>query len=187
MNGDRRPVNGPDATLSPSPGLAGSTANITPMNGAADADVVDVICTTFGGQDAVAAMERAGVIVGQESMNDAPDWATVDFLDFPFTKPGTSRSKFQHHLAVTKEVQPRLVVAPDIEKDLSLKAGLAMADELAKYADTVIVVPKENAHPGDIPDRFRVGFPSQPDFGTGSPWGVWEYADCDEIKEELDE
>jgi len=79
-------------------------------------------------------------------------------------------------LAAVRQLQPRLTVAPDIEKGRSLQEVTAMADQLQEHADAVVVVPKD-VHPTDVPDRFRVGMTLAPNFGSTAPWSVWDYRD----------
>lgn len=77
------------------------------------------------------------------------------------------------HLAVVEREEPRYAVAPDVTDGLSLEDAIGYADKLARFAETVIVVPKA-VRPCDVPDRFRVGLPAQERFG-GTPWPLWEY------------
>ena len=98
------------------------------------------------------------------------------FLDYPFTKPDFT---FQEHLAAAKRFKPKIAVAPDVEKGLSLDDAIQQADLLSDHADIVIMVPKD-VHPSDIPKRFRVGL-TMANFGSSAPWFFWEYRDCPSI------
>jgi len=101
---------------------------------------------------------------------------TPFFLDYPFTNPD---SCFNDHLAAAKRLNPKIAVAPDIEKGLSLSDGLRQADLLSDHADTVVVVPK-SVHPSEIPQRFRVGL-TMANFGSSAPWTLGDYRDCESI------
>lgn len=101
---------------------------------------------------------------------------TPFFLDYPFTDPN---STFDDHLAAAKRLNPKLAVAPDIEKSVSLSDGLYQAELLSDHAETVIVVPK-SVHPSKIPQKFRVGL-TMANFGSSAPWTLWDYRDCKSI------
>jgi hypothetical protein len=111
-----------------------------------------------------------------ESSKDWIDGYGPQFVDFPFTDPDAT---FEDHLAVVRETCPTLTVAPDIEKGRTLSDVVNKADRLAQYARDIIVVPK-SVHPSEVPDRFRVGVPLA-DFGSGAPWGAWDYRDCESL------
>jgi len=98
------------------------------------------------------------------------------FLDYPFTK---SNFTFDEHLTAAKRLKPKIVVAPDVEKGLSLDDAIHQADLLSDHSETVIMVPK-SVHPTDIPNRFRVGL-TMANFGSSSPWLLWDYKECKSI------
>jgi len=98
------------------------------------------------------------------------------FLDYPFTKPDIT---FKDHLAAAKRLNPKIAVAPDIEKGLSLEEGIYQADLLLDHAEVVVVVPK-SVHPTKVPDRFRVGL-TMANFGSNAPWLLWDYRNCQSI------
>lgn len=123
---------------------------------------------TKGGKTATA-ISAAGVGLGYESGEVAPD-GDVQFVDYPFTKPSVG---YDQHLAAVKQHRPELTVAPDIEDGRTLSTVVEQADELAQYADTVIVVPK-SVEPSEVPDRFRVGLPLA-DYGSDSPWEIADF------------
>lgn len=77
-----------------------------------------------------------------------------------------------------KENRPLIAVAPDITDTRS--PDFEVADELAKYVETVIIVPKAMSA-RDVPSRFRVGIPCQERFGPVPPRPIWEYQQCDEV------
>jgi len=128
-------------------------------------------------KDTTRAISKSDARLGVESSHDWIDSHGPQFIDFPFTADDAT---FQDHLAVVRETRPTLAVAPDIEKDRDSQAVYEQADRLAQYVTAerggVIVVPK-SVHPSTVPDRFRVGVPLA-DFGSGAPWGVWDYQDC---------
>lgn len=120
---------------------------------------VDVIYTVNGGVELCRRLDREPhVLLGYESHRSAPpNGERVDFVDWPFNRDFDP--DFEDHLDVVKRERPKLAVAPDIENGRSLEDVLELADRMDPYVqDAVIVVPKE-AHPGDVPDRYRVGLP----------------------------
>jgi hypothetical protein len=98
------------------------------------------------------------------------------FLDFPFTVEGAN---FDDHLKMVKKHKPKIAVSPDIEKGLTLEDAISQADELLRYADDVILVPK-SVKPELIPDRFRVGL-TLANYGTSAPWWIWDYRECQSV------
>lgn len=133
----------------------------------------DVICTIIGGAKAAHAVADAGAMLGRETMRHPPDVDhPIDFLDYPFTNEDAT---FEDHLQAVKDTEPKYTVSPDIEGDLQLADAVTLADELNQHAEHVILVPKENAHPDDVPDRFRIGIPLAHGFGSSAPWAAWDY------------
>lgn len=122
------------------------------------------------------AIHMSQCYLGVETSNDWLPEFTPKFADFPFTDP---EATFEQHLAVVKELEPKLAVAPDIEKGRTLQDVTEKADSLLRFSSDVVVVPK-TVHPSAVPSRFRVGVPLA-DFGSGSPWGVWDYQNCSEL------
>ncbi len=129
--------------------------------------------------DLVDTILGAGGTVGVESSKYSESWSdlknVLNFIDFPFN----TTNDLNHHFKVIKEVQPRIGVAPDIEKNRTLGEVVELGDEMLKYSDTVILIPK-NVHPSKIPDRFRVGL-TNADFGSNAGWSVQEYSNCNEV------
>lgn len=132
--------------------------------------MVDVISTVIGGQKTAEAIAESKALLGFESGNAEPN-RLPDFVDYPFTKEDVG---FRQHLYMVQKYEPRYAVAPDIEKGLQLSEAIRMADELSKFAEEVIVVPK-SVQPQDVPDRFIVGLPNQPKFGSNGGNTVWSY------------
>jgi ribosomal protein S18 acetylase RimI-like enzyme len=139
-------------------------------------EFVKFYMTVKGGADLANAVNESAGFAGTESSHEWPVLYSAEFVDYPFTNP---EATFDDHVSVVKEHQPRLTVAPDVENGRALADVVAMADELGKYAETVIIVPKE-CHPSEIPDRHRVGL-TVGTFGSMAPWSVWEYRDCGEV------
>ncbi len=133
---------------------------------------VDVYMTVNNGEETARAIRRSDAYVGFEAGNGWPLEETADFVDWPFTDPDAG---FDEHLEVVREHEPKLTTAPDVENGRTLEDVVELADELANYADDVIIVPKD-CHPTEIPDRHRVGLTAGT-FGSMAPWGVFEYRD----------
>lgn len=154
-------TNGGARSPAPATGRRATTGDDGCRYGAAAADVV---MTTQGGAGVARAVRETGrALLGIPSHKNVPSGYTVDFVDWPFEESAPS---WNTHKAVVRRNRPRYAVAPDVERGRSLERVIDLADELRQYADCVIVVPKEVA-PAQIPDRFRVGLPFQPNFGTG--------------------
>lgn len=122
-------------------------------------------------QDTTAAIRASDAHLGATS--DTPTLHPPAFVDFPFTNPDAT---FADHLVRVRTVEPRLAVAPDIENGRTPETVIEQADQLARHAETVIIVPK-SVHPSRVPDRFRVGVPLA-SFGSGAPWSTWDYRHC---------
>ena len=132
--------------------------------------MTEVYTTTKGGRDVTAAVDESAARLGVEATNNVPDGYAVEFVDYPFTDPDAT---IDDHIDRVESERPRLTVAPDVEHDITLSDAVAIGDELLEHAETVIVVPKD-CHPSDVPDRFRPAVATH-QFGSGTPWGVWEY------------
>lgn len=69
---------------------------------------------------------------------------------------------FERHLFAVQSAKPILTVARDITDVAELEDVLIEAEMLARYCDTVIIVPKDPRLKSilnhEIPDRFRLGF-----------------------------
>lgn len=109
--------------------------------------------------------------IGVETMNTVPNGFPMDFADYPFTK---DKANFEDHLQKVKELEPETAVVPDIEKGQTLARAIEQGDRLLEYSDNVIMVPK-TVHPSRIPDRFVVGYPNQPKFGSSSEFDVVDF------------
>lgn len=107
------------------------------------------------------------------SLTDYP----INFIDYPFT---VNNFPFQKYLWIVKKIQPKYCVAPDIEEKKNFEKIIEQADILKEYSNEVIVVPKA-VHPQKIPNRFIVGYPNQPTFGSNSRYGVMDFQQADRI------
>lgn len=137
-----------------------------------DEDAVDVVVTVNGGADVSRTIHAAPALVGYETGRyRAPSGIPIGFCDWPFTDPDAS---FDDHLDVVAAERPRYAVAPDVEGEYDLRDVVALADELDQYAEHVIVVPKD-CPPADVPERFVLGYPNQPNYGSNHshPLGAW--------------
>jgi len=135
----------------------------------------DVIMTVASENDLATAVLESPAQVGYPSHKTKINIEPY-FLDFPFTIDGAN---FDDHLKMVKKHKPKIAVSPDIEKGLALDDAISQADELLRYADDVILVPK-SVRPELIPPRFRVGL-TLANFGTSAPWWIWDYRDCESI------
>jgi hypothetical protein len=143
----------------------------------------DVIFTARGSAEASRRVWRTGTKIGYESQNPRPpDRFNVDFVDWPFSKLedfSDMAELFDAHHNVVRSEKPRYAVAPDIDERVSFRDGIEWADELAEYAETVIVVPK-TVMPVEVPDRFRVGMPCQNKYDP-FPWKWTDYQPVEEV------
>lgn len=128
---------------------------------------IDVIMTVNGGAEISRAVAASPALLGYETGRYRPPEAlSVEFCDWPFTNPD---ALFADHRDVVADEEPRYAVAPDIEGEYDLGTVVEMADELAAHADHVIVVPKD-VTPAAVPDRFLLGYPNQPAWGSNDGW-----------------
>lgn len=144
----------------------------------------EIIFTVNGSAKAAERVYRNGALIGVKSNNrPPPDHIPVDFVDWPWDKlpelGGNVDVVFEDHVRVVADHEPKYAVAPDVMGDLRLPAALEYADELKRYAETVIVVPK-SAHPSAVPSEFRVGMPCQDRYGP-PPWQWLEYEEASEV------
>lgn len=141
---------------------------------------VDVIVTVNGGRETANSVLRGGGMVGMESAGTRPpSYVPINFVDWPFTKPEIPfEERWKAHLDMVRKECPRYAVAPDVD-GVSLRRVLDYADELSRYAETVIVVPKD-VRPSEIPDEYRVGMPCQERFGK-PPWKWTDYQSCKSV------
>lgn len=135
-----------------------------------------IAATVQHGNKLADVIAESDAALGIETTYSAPGYE-IEFADYPFTDPDAT---FQNHLDVVKDLQPQIAVAPDIEKGLDLQDAVDQADELLQYADDVILVPK-TVHPRQVPDRFLVGYPNQPKFGSQSRYGLKDFRPADRI------
>jgi hypothetical protein len=140
-----------------------------------DAESMASVFMTVDGrqQDTTAAIDASDAGLGAKSSVDVIDGYDPVFVDFPFVDP---EADFDDHLQRVRDIEPRVAVAPDIEKGRTLSEVVEKADILLEYSDSVIVVPK-SVPPSEVPRRFRVGVPLA-DYGSGAPWSIWRYRDC---------
>lgn len=117
---------------------------------------VETFVTVNGGEGAAWAVTEAGAQVGFETAQSRPPAEySVEFCDFPFTDDSAG---YEDHLETVRRERPAVAVAPDLDESRSPAEVYQKADELAQWAETVIVVPK-SVHPSEVPNRFRVGVP----------------------------
>lgn len=91
------------------------------------------------------------------NLRDVRHLRRVYFLDIEW-----ARYDFERHLAVAKRVRPQLTVARDVLDADELDATIREAEALARYAATVVIVPKDErlvavARLG-VPRTFRLGY-----------------------------
>jgi hypothetical protein len=72
------------------------------------------------------------------NLRDVRDCAAVAFIDIDW-----KNYDFEQHMRAVKATRPHLTVARDVEHYSDLKSVLRQAEQLARYADRVIVVPKD--------------------------------------------
>jgi len=141
--------------------------------------VVDVILTVNGGKKICKSIENTEALIGVESGNNLPQNFQPKFVDYPFTKEELG---FEYHLKKVKEFEPKYAVAPDLENSDKIDLRLRQTEQLNQYADNVIFITKiGQLHPRDVPNKFVVGFPNQPKFGSNGCWPSFAYRECDRI------
>lgn len=95
----------------------------------------------------------------------------VTFVDIHYRAPDWSR-----HLRLVAREQPRYAVVPDLsETDVSaadVARALAQADELARWCETPLIVPKLAGQLALIPTRYAIAY-SVPSTYGGAQFGPW--------------
>jgi hypothetical protein len=134
-----------------------------------DAESMASVFMTVDGrqQDTTAAIDASDAGLGAKSSVDVIDGYDPVFVDFPFVDP---EADFDDHLQRVRDIEPRVAVAPDIEKGRTLSEVVEKADILLEYSDSVIVVPKS------VPPRPRSTTRSRP----ARQGGVGGYGDARE-------
>lgn len=90
------------------------------------------------------------------NLRDVREFTKIGFVDIDW-----KNYNFERHVRAVKATRPLLTVARDIEHYSQLKAVLKQADELAKYAEQVVVVPKDRRlvpYMRSIASSFILGF-----------------------------
>lgn len=104
--------------------------------------------------------------------------AEIEFLDWDFRL--ASKNFYlvkKRHLQLVKEIRPRLVMAPDImhnDTEEKIRKKLEFVDELAKYAERV-VVPIHKFH--QLLKDYELAYPNSPSFSPKNAFTVWEVQD----------
>lgn len=138
-----------------------------------------VFLTVNGGSKISKAITQSKADIGVESGNKVPEDFIPEFVDYPFTKDYLG---FEDHIKTVKHYRPFLAVCPDIEKSNNIDMRLKQAEKLDKYCDNVVVISKvKDLQPVDIPDKFVVGIPNQPKFGSNGCHPLWKYRNCNRV------
>lgn len=92
----------------------------------------------------------------------------VLFVDNPFRKYNHER-----HVAVIQQFRPRYATARDVMNIDDLPAILDQAEEIAEYAEQVIIIPKCDCV-DRIPEKFMVGYATPTSYGgTSLPYSAF--------------
>jgi len=139
----------------------------------------DLAVTVEGSRPAASALAATPVFLGYRIGTNPPSGFDYDFVDWPFRAIragdltfGQARERMR---TACEAHRPRIAVAPDITGNISAANAYTVADELLEHARDVVVTPKQEVKPVDVPDRFRVGLPTQQSWGT-APYSITEYA-----------
>lgn len=128
---------------------------------------VDVVLTVNGGGEISRAVAESPALLGFETGRyRPPEDLSVGFCDWPFTDP---EATVEDHATVVQEECPKYAVAPDVEGEWDLRDVLSVARELDRNAEHVIIVPKD-CKPGRIPEKYLIGYPNQPNYGSNGSW-----------------
>src|SRR5690242_20138839 len=101
------------------------------------------------------------------NLRDVRHCDRLGFLDIDW-----KNYKFTSHLIAVRSMRPFMTVARDIERPDQLKSVLEQAEELAQYADHVVVAPKDpslaDCLSEVIPGRYVIGYSVPSRYGTTS-------------------
>lgn len=133
---------------------------------------IDLIYTFAGGNGSCCIARAAGLSYGVRSTDRSCVYCKPIFIDNHY-----QQYDHQHHLSVVREYRPKYATVRDVMTQAQCKeAGidyysldqiLAWADEIADYAEHVIVIPKYNCLER-IPDRHILGYSIPTSYG-GTP------------------
>lgn len=97
-------------------------------------------------------------------LRDVRHLETVGFLDIDWRK-----YDFARHLAAAQATRPFITVARDVLEACALRRVLREAEQLAKFADHVVIVPKAPRLAkmmAQIPDGFLLGYSVPTQYGA---------------------
>lgn len=98
--------------------------------------------------------KRFGWLPGARYTNlrDIREFSAIGFMDIDWKD-----YDFRLHLAAVKLLRPKMTVARDVERHSRLNEIIDQAYELSRYADRVVIVPKDRRL-GDKLDRIPLNF-----------------------------
>lgn len=101
------------------------------------------------------------------NLRDVKEFSKVDFIDIDF-----KNYDFDKHIYAVKKCRPHLTVAQDIFKIKQIDEVMRQAEQLNRYSDKVIIVPKDNKFKGNlekmIPKKFLFGYSVPTKYGGTS-------------------
>lgn len=123
--------------------------------------------------------EYLGFKLGINSNSQIPQSRDIVFVDNDF-----KNYDFEKHLRVVKKVRPKYATVRDYIpqtlckqqgiKYYSLEEILEQAEELSKYAENIIIIPKDRNVIFKIPDDYILGYSVPTEYG-GSPFSIKEF------------
>ena len=145
---------------------------------------VTVACTVIGGKETTAAVLDSPAVLGFEASRTTPpaDPDLVEFVDFPFSADDlTHAEKVEAVEDAVETHHPEIAVGPDVEGDVDVEDAVEVGDRLLDLGADVVVLTPKDAHPEEVPDRFRVGIPNAGYNGSEAPHTLHAYRDVGDV------
>jgi len=102
----------------------------------------------------------------------------IQFLDWDFRKAKYNFWDIAYkHLLLTREIRPRLVMAPDImhnDTEEKIRRKLEYIDKLMKYVDRVVIPIHKYSK---LLKDYELGYPNSPSFSPENAFWVYEIQD----------
>jgi hypothetical protein len=127
--------------------------------------MIDLIYTSGNNRQYAQLALDAGWLVGVRSDKHAYDECfPIRFVDIKYRLPDYAR-----HLALTQRVRPRYAVVPDLNECVTtqedIQRALQQAEQLARFCDIPLVVPKRIEQLALLPQDTAIGFSVQSAYG----------------------
>lgn len=118
--------------------------------------------------------EENGLVIGantSQAGRTIKNGFEIDFLDFDFKHPDLDK-----HLELCENLTPKYACAPDIFRESELDSTLDYANELKRYSENVIIIPK-CACIDRIEKSWIIGYSVPTQYGGAEGFTTWDLHD----------